>query len=694
MKKLRVGFLCLLCALLSVLPVCALDAAPTETFTRQEVSGTEKTVATRPVYTVDKVITPRSLGMQEDMGKVADIDCDPTGQLYVMTAKSHVFRVDPDTQAWAELPIVTAAGEPLDFADAKGIYAPDEHELYIADTMHARVLYCRDGVLQEEITLPESDLIPEDFLFNPAKVTRDSEHFLYVVSEGSYYGALLYDPNGEFVGFYGANTVSGNVLTTLSYIWDLLTQNDEKRSRSVKTLPYDFSDICVDDDNFIYTCTGVNGDGDVGQLRMLSPGGTNILVGSESNNFGERTRIVRLGIVTRQNFSGVATDSEGLIYALDKAYGLIYVYDTDSNLMAAFGGGRGSGAQVGTFAVPCSMALFGNRLMIADTQRNSVTVYTLTEYGDLLFRAQKMTLKADYIGAKPLWEQVLQQDGFNRLAILGLAKAAYAQEDYDTAMRYAKQIGDREVYSRAMTNVHSAYITEHFAVLFLLALLVVGGLTALVIVSIKRHIVIIRHEKLRTAVSCMVHPFARFYDIKFKNGGSMAIAIIWTVLFYVTSVLAVTESDFRYTSFDASTYNSLMQIVQTVGLILLWSLANWAVCTLAQGKGRFKEVYLVTAYSVLPLIIYNLVSIPLSHLISSADSTLMAGLHGLALIFTGIMLCVGLMVIHDFTFPRFLFTGVITVLFMILVVFIVFMIGILLTQFGGFFWSILMEALQ
>lgn len=134
--------------------------------------------------------------------------------------------------------------------------------------------------------------------------------------------------------------------------------------------------------------------------------------------------------------------------------------------------------------------------------------------------------------------------------------------------------------------------------------------------------------------------------------------------------------------------------MQTVGLILLWSVANWGVSTLQQGNGRLKEVFVVTAYSTLPLILYNLISTPLTHLMASANGTMISGLHTLALILTGIMLCVGLMTIHDFSFPRFLFTAFIAVLLMILIVFVLFMVGILLSQFYSFISGIVIEAMH
>lgn len=80
-------------------------------------------------------------------------------------------------------------------------------------------------------------------------------------------------------------------------------------------------------------------------------------------------------------FPAYRRTGRGFIYALDATYGLIYIYDTDSNLIAAFGGGRGLGNQEGTFSAANSIALSGSRLMVADSLTNAVTVFELTAYG-------------------------------------------------------------------------------------------------------------------------------------------------------------------------------------------------------------------------------------------------------------------------------------------------------------------------
>ena len=78
----------------------------------------------------------------------------------------------------------------------------------------------------------------------------------------------------------------------------------------------------------------------------------------------------------------------------------------------------------------------------------------------------------------------------------------------------------------------------------------------------KRGIVIVKNYKLRLSLSAAIHPFSTFNEIKYKKLGSVYIACAFTVLYFLSSTGAVIWSDFRYTTFDTSTYSSIFAIIQ------------------------------------------------------------------------------------------------------------------------------------
>lgn len=704
----RITALLLLCFLfISVLsvPVYAADGLPTGTFTHHDrQNGTKESVPLPDIYTVTATVNARSIGLKEGFEQLSDIACDKDGNLYMLSNDSRLFLVDGNYKLIREITVTNESGEAVDYAGAKGIYLSQRDSLiYIADTSNGRVIATDyNGRIVRSLEAPDSSVIPDDFQFIPFAMSMDSKGVLYVLSDGAYYGALMFDKSDSFIGFYGANTVSASPLTLLANLWDRLTKNDTKRKYAIKKLPYQFLNMYIDPNDFVYTCTGRTSSGTAtGQIKMLSPSGTNILYKTQWSgkktdaggfNFGETDSERRNNKAIVQNFTGLAVDGDGYIYALDNTYGLIYVYDNECRLLGAFGGGRGEATVKGAFTDATDLCFSNGRLMVCDAGTGTVTVFEKTAFGELLFSARKKTLSSDYQGSAKEWREVLKYDAGNRLAYSGLAKEAFWREDYETAMEYAEKGFDFVTYGQAKEKITSDAVQKNFLWIFIAAILVVGALLLFVLYTVRHNVVFIKNEKIRILSREFLHPFETFNSIKYKSMGSLPIAFVLLFLWLVSSVVLENYSNFRYTTFNTATTNSLFQLLRTVGFAVLAVIANWAVCVLLEGKGKFKHIFIAVSYSVLPLIIGNFVNTVLSHQIASPDSTLISGISLVCIIITGILITVGLMVIHEYSLPKFLISVLLTLVAMILAVFMLFMVGMLVSQLWSFLNTIFMEA--
>lgn len=685
------------------LPVAA-NNLPNTSFTHHDNSDGSKTVVAIPdIYEAVDAISARSLGLEEGFEKIADLAGDQSGNLYLLTSDSRVLKIDADGQLICEISVSDSDGEQVDYSEAGGFYVANDGTIYIADTVNARVLaVAQDGKLIRTIEKPDSAILPENFDFAPFAVEMDSKGVLYVLSDGAYYGALLFNPQDEFIGFYGANTVNASPLTALKGMWDRLTKNDTKRKYSVKKLPYQFLDLYIDDTDFVYTCTGRTTSGtSAGQLRKLSPSGTNILyktqwdgtkIDASAFNFGEIAVGIRNNKNIAQNFVSVQVDENGFIYGLDSTYGIIYVYDTDCTLLAAFGGGRGNGDILGTFSEAVDLCYMNQTLYVADASTCMVTVFEPTEFGKSLLSARAKTLSSHYIDAEPEWQQVLNRDAGNRMAYCGLAKAAFWKENYRDSMDYAEKGFDFVTYGQAKEKIGSEFIRKNFFWLFLGVILVLAVLAFGISYTVKHQIKLVKNEEIRLLFGEFAHPFNTFRTIKEKKKGSVVIASILLFLLLISAVVSENYSNFRYTTFNAATSNSLFQLLRTVGFAALAIVANWGVCVLLEGKGKLKEIFLAVSYALLPLIISNFVCTVASYLITSPESTLINAIHLIAWIVAGIIATIGLMIMHEYSLSKFLAAVLLTVFGIILVVFIIFMLGMLVNQLWTFISTLFMEA--
>ena len=240
--------------------------------------NTRKPVYSKPMYEVKSVLTSADLACT-DTSSIADVHTGKYGLTYVLDGgSSRVLILDEDYKVSKIISVVIDEQDNYYyFKKARGIFVDDNNCIYIADTDNARVIKCDgDGKLIRLYTLPDSHLIPTGFSYQPVKVAVDNKGYVYILSNGSYYGAILYSPEDVFLGFYGANSVAATITQALTTLFNRLFMNNEKRSEMVSSLPFTFTDLWVDDEGFVYTATGSTRKIDqTGQIKRLNPGGGN-----------------------------------------------------------------------------------------------------------------------------------------------------------------------------------------------------------------------------------------------------------------------------------------------------------------------------------------------------------------------------------------------------------------------------------
>lgn len=666
------------------------QAIPYESYTYWENGSSErKAVYSRAMYEIERTVSNIDLKI-DNFGELADVYVDDEGKIYLLDSSAGIIILDENYNYIKKIEcIVKADGEICNFSRPQAM-AVCNKKIYICDTDNARVLVCDENANYiDEFTVPNSPLIPENFDFKPIRVAITTDGYTYVLSDGSYYGALLYAPNKDFICFYGANTVTNGIFGALQSLFKRVFPSNKKSSNSERMLPFTFTDLVVDEKGFVYTATD---SGDEGQIKKLNPGlGENIL-GSDDINFidEEVNREETTGKILYQRITGIDVDDNGNIFALDSTYGRIFVYDSQCRMINAFGGGIGEGTQKGMFMNASAIAVTAkNDVLVTDKVNNTLTVFKCNEYGQKVFELLNKTNAGNYDGTKEGWNEVLKADKNLQVAYSGLARAYLAEDEYVDALKMAKKGYDRETYATAFEYYRNEKLSDNFTLIFVVCIALIAVSVALFLLLRKKKI--IKNQKLKVMLSVITSPSNSFEAIKEKGLGSVWLGIGLVALFYLASILNEMFSGFLFSTYDVSSFNSIMFLVRTVGLVVLWSLANWLISSLSNGKGRLKEIFIVTCYSLIPLIIGNIAHLILSRFLLPDESVILSIISGIAILWFLLLMVIGLLRIHEYSMMRLMGTSILTVLGMAAIIFLCVLIMILMQQLIGFVATVFAE---
>ena len=695
-KLLKNIFAAFIIFIIAVIPSFTVSAEiPYESYTYwSEVGSQDKAVYNRPMYGAGYSIDSASLGI-DALKKINDLTFDNNGNLYILDNDSRIIMLDGNYGVIREIGLV---GGTEAYKEAKGIYVGKDNTIYICDTEGRRILHVQpDGSLIETITLPESTLIPDDFDFRPTNIAIDEYGYTYILSDGSYYGALLFDKEMSFLGFYGANTVDASIGNVFSNIKNRVLPNNTKKGKSAKRLPFCYVDIAIDKDDFIYAATGYTDNSRKGQIKKLGPGLGNNILRSDDVNFADEkiNTSYNKGAVSKQDIFDIEVDDDGFVYGLESSFGKVFVYDSSCRTLSVFGGGMGFGTQLGTFVTASALAIKngGEEVLVADSSTNKITVFNITDFGKKIKSLITLTENGDYSGAKKGWEEVLSLDNNFQPAYGALARAYINEGNYDKALEFAKNGYDRDTYAIAFEYKRSEIIKEHFILIFVILALVIVAVIALLVISTRKRIKLIRNKNLNFMFSVMTHPSNAFTDVKEKQQGSIVLCVVAVLVFYVVSILQTLKGGFLFTVYDSESFNSLWLFVKTSGLVILWVVSNWMVCTLMSGKGKFREIAIVTCYSLQPLIIEKIIRLVLTNVLLPNEASFLIILDTIALIYFLFLMIIGLLKIHDYSMGRLIGTSILSLAGVAAIVFLMIAIVILVQQFAGFIVTVVSEFL-
>jgi len=599
----------------------------------------------------------------------------PDGTLYIAdTGNGRIVKLE-------NFEIVASYGEDV-LQGPTGLFVDDDGVLYVADAKLNKVfIFDADGTLLKEIGRPAEPLFGKNRDFLPRKIVVDARKNLYVISEGSVDGIVQLNTNGNFVGYFGANTAT----MSFKMIAQRLFLTKEQLDQFVKNEAASPSNIAIDQQSMVYTITA--GTDRSKSIRKFTVAGKNIF----PETFGSTT------------FRDIDVSDTGLVLAVD-ANGQIYEYDLSGTMLFVFGAQDKGDQRLGTLRNPTAIVRYGEFIYVLDKDKNAVVTYQTTALARQVHAGVNLYMEGYYKEAKPYFEQVLNANGSYIMAYQAIADAYYKDRNYTEALTAYRYAEDRNGYSQAYWELRNQGLQRSLTSAILwIAGLWLGSVVVRRLDKRYRWLDPVRnwlHGLTRIKLiddfvfmfRFIKQPADSFYYIKKKERGSLLFAGIIYVWVVAVRVLSLYLTGFVFNPFpDVAFIPVGNEIVMALLLIVLWNAANYLISTISDGEGRVRDVIIGSAYSLFPYALFVLPIALLTNVLSLNEAFLYSFSMTIVWAWMGLMLFIMVKEIHNYSFWETVRNVLITIFTMALFVLTGYILYVLFNQLFDFVSAIFQE---
>ncbi len=564
--------------------------------------------------------------------------------------------------------LLTGLGEPT------GVHVDENNLLYVADRLN-RTITIYDEMLNivNVIERPTEPIFGLNSPFVPLKISSGPRGVIYVTGEGSVSGVMQFNRYGDFLGYLATNP------TQSSFYRQILECFNQELAPITPVSP---DNLTIDEKGSVYT--------------------TSITEYMPIKKYNIASRIVLSPMHYGQTApSAVFINDFGNIYTItDK--GIIHEYDSSGNLLFVFGIDAPNTEILGLFNRAVDIVVDSNyNLIILDRGRGQIQILERSEFTALVHDGLKSLNSGIYDVQQ--WEDILRMNSVFALANSVIARTYFRTGDYQTALSYYEIAQDKTGYSDAFWQVRNNFLQNYLGGFLAFGLIL--GFVYLIMKQVDKkyaiydpirnynkklnNIKIIRELKLGMQV--FRHPIDTFHEIKHEQKASKLSAIILYALYVILNVLAVLFTGFLFNDNNLETYNVLTSFLSSLGLLMLFVFSNYLISTLSNGEGWFKDVFISTAYALMPYIILTVPLILLSHALTLNEIFIFQSV--LYIRDAWILLLIVLMIIeiHNYSFRELIKNILLTLFAMAVIVAMLILIYLLVNQMYDYISSIIRE---
>lgn len=660
---------------LMVLPVQ--DAFGQSTSRTYSFSADGQLVQVQDAYTPVGIVTNEELMLPEDMVIYEEL-------IYIVDSRARqVFVMEKDGT------IVNSFGQEY-FMTPTGIAIDHQGNIFVADGVAQRVFkFDPEGNLLLEIERPTNPLFGANTPFSPVKLHVDVRGNIYIVGEGSTNGLIQLNSEGEFLGYFGSNSVATSFIQTLRDIF--LT--DAMNARVFSNLPPAPTNLTMDSEGAVYTVTNSLANESTKKMNIA---GENMLA----------------DIYSPENPIDIAVGPQNRFYVLT-SNGVIDEFNRSGNLVFEFGSQDTTTQRLGIFIRPSAIDVDeAGLLYVLDAEGGVIQRFSPTAFAREIHAGLALYEDGRYVESADFWQNVLDLNPSFVLARHGVGEALFKEQDYEGAMEEFRLAFNFGGYSQSFWEIRNEWLNRYAALLLAIiaAIFLIRWVFRKYFKKEKKKIDVDGEVEvpsnydflnpdpqpnlkmnIKSIRYIITKPTDVFYEISIGRIGTLpfafgifgALLLMFVLYFYFTG--------FLFNPFYFDDVNVIFYLLLIIAVLVLFIAMNYLVSTITDGQGTIRDLVIGTAYSLSPFIIGVIPMVIMSNIFTYNEAFIYELFLSIMIVYSLGLLFIMIKEIHNFTFWETVKNIILTIFLSFIFLIVVYVIYLLLNQIYDFVVSVFRE---
>lgn len=196
---------------------------------------------------------------------------------------------------------------------------------------------------------------------------------------------------------------------------------------------------------------------------------------------------------------------------------------------------------------------------------------------------------------------------------------------------------------------------------------------------------------LRMMGKVLRHPNDFYYDLQEPGRARWSHAILMICLAFIARMISILVTGYAYETREPYQISFIFEFIWIVVPWITWSVSNWAVSTILDGEGKFKEIVVGSAYALVPYIVFIIPITLLTNILSLGELGTYQLLLNFIFFWVVLLFLIKVKTLHDFEIKKVIGITILTLIGVFVIWFVCIILYGLIDEFVNFIINLFKE---